>query len=53
MDPEADEILRLLDSILFSLKETLEYIGQVTDIELVMEVLGSLSELELHITEQG
>jgi len=49
--PKSDKVIWLFDSILFGLKETLEHIGQVTYVELIMEVLGSLSELKLDISE--
>lgn len=47
MHPQSDQIIWLFDSILFGLKQTLEHIGQVTYVELIMEVLSSLSELSL------
>lgn len=52
MYPQSDEVIWLLDSILLGLKQTLEHIGQVTYVELIMEVLSSLSELQLDISEQ-
>jgi hypothetical protein len=50
VDPEFDEHVGLLDGLLFSDKETLEDIGQVTHIELVMEVNSSLTEGTLDVT---
>lgn len=50
--PESDKVVWFLDGILFSLKQSLEHIGQVTHVELIMEVLSSLSELKLDITEK-
>lgn len=45
VDPQSNELIRLLDSLGLGIEETLEHVGQVTNIELIMEVLGSLSEL--------
>ena len=52
MDPQLYEVIWFFDSILFGSKKTLEHIGQVTDVEFVMEVLGCLSELKLDIAEK-
>jgi hypothetical protein len=43
--PQFDKIVRLLDGLRLGIEDTLEDISQVTNIELIMEVLGSLSEL--------
>jgi len=45
MDPHAYKIQWFLDSLRLSVENTLEDISQVTNIELIMEVSGSLSEL--------
>jgi hypothetical protein len=50
--PQSNEFIRLLDSLGLGIEETLEHVGQVTYIELIMEVLGSFSEFELNVTEQ-
>lgn len=52
VNPQFDEHVRFLDSILFGDEETLENVGQVTDVELVMEVNGSLSECALNFRVQ-
>jgi hypothetical protein len=46
--PKFDEHVRFLDDLLLGIEETLEDIGQVTHIELVMEVGSSLSEFLGH-----
>ena len=55
MHPELDEVVWFNDSFLLGLKKSLEDIGQVTNIELIMEVLGSLSEwsFDLSMELQG
>ena len=50
--PQLYKVVRLLDGILFGLKHTLEHIGQVTDIEFVMEINSGLSEVALDILMQ-
>jgi len=45
VDPKSNQVVWFLNCILFGLQKTLEHIGQMTDIEFVMEVLGSLPEL--------
>jgi hypothetical protein len=50
--PQSDEVVGLLDCLLLGSEETLEDIGQVPNIELIMEVLGGLPEVSLHFCEQ-
>lgn len=45
MNPHLYELVGLLNSLDLGSQETLENVGQVTHIELVMEVSSSLSEL--------
>lgn len=52
MDPESYQVFRLFNCIYFSLKQSLEDICQVTNIELIVEVLCSLSELVRHVSKQ-
>lgn len=44
VDPELNEVLRSLDGLLLGSKETLEDIGQMPNVELVMEVSSCLLE---------
>lgn len=43
--PQSDELIRLFNSFRFGIKDSLEDVSQVTNIEFIMEVLCSLSEL--------
>jgi len=52
VDPQFDKHVGFLDAILSGDKETLEDVGQVTDVELVVEVLSGLTEGTLDITVQ-
>jgi hypothetical protein len=52
MHPKFDEVVGLLDGLGLGSEQTLEYVGEMSDIELIMEVLGSFSEFELNVTEQ-
>ena len=52
MHPKFDEVVGFLDGLLLGSEQTLEYVGEMSDIELIMEVLGSFSEFELNVTEQ-
>jgi hypothetical protein len=45
MHPKFDKVVWLHNCFLFCLKKTLENVGQMSHIELIMEVLGSLSEV--------
>jgi hypothetical protein len=49
VDPQADEVIRFLDSLDLCSQETLEHVGQVTHVELVMEVSRSFTELLGHL----
>jgi hypothetical protein len=49
MDPKSNEVIWLLDLLLFCRKKTLEYIGQMSAVELVMEVLSSLLEASINL----
>jgi len=48
MDPKFNEIIWLFNSFLLGVEESLEDIGQMTNIELIMEILSSLSEVSLN-----
>jgi hypothetical protein len=48
MDPKSNEVIWLLDLLLFCRKKTLEYIGQMSAVELVMEVLSSLFKASIN-----
>jgi hypothetical protein len=50
MYPQLDKIIWLLDDFLFGSEKSLEHIGQVTNVEFVMEVLSGLSELQLYFS---
>jgi len=47
MHPQSDEVIRLFDRILSGGKDTLEHIGQVSAVELIVEILGSLFEASI------
>lgn len=49
MDPEFHKVIWLFDSIWLSVKQSLEHVSQMTHIELIMEVLGGLSEVSLNL----
>lgn len=49
MDPQFDKVVWLDNGFLFGLEHALENIGQVSNIELIMEVLSGLSELPLNL----
>jgi len=49
MDPQFNEVIWLFDRFLFGSQNTLEYICQVSAVELVMEVLSSLLEISVDI----
>lgn len=51
--PQLDQFLGLLDSLNLGIEQTLEHVGQVTNVELVVEVLRSLTELTGDLTVQG
>lgn len=44
MYPKLYEIVWFSNGFLFGLEETLEHVGQMSNIEFIMEVLSSLSE---------
>lgn len=46
--PEFSDLLGVLELVRSSLQDSLEYTGQVTDVELVVEVSSSLLELVAH-----
>lgn len=45
VNPKLHKVIWLLDGLLLGSQKTLEYIGQMSDGELIMEVLGGLSEV--------
>jgi len=49
MYPKFDEIIRLKNDLLPCLQYSLEYISKMTDIEFIMEILSSLSEISLNL----
>ena len=53
MDPHLNQIVGLLDNLGLGNEKTLEDAGQVTHIELIVEVNGSLSEVLLNFTVKG
>ena len=53
VNPEFDKVIGFSDGLNLSSEETLENVGQVTHIELVMEVSSGLSELGRHISVEG
>jgi hypothetical protein len=53
VDPHLDQIIGLLDGLRLGNKETLENVSQVTHIEFVMEVDGSLPEILFDFTVEG
>lgn len=53
MNPHLNEVIRLLDDLGLGNEETLEDVGEVTHVELVVEVGGSLSEVLLDLTMEG
>ena len=53
MDPEFDKVVWLFDSVWLSVKQSLEHVGQMTHIELIMEVLSGLSEVSLDLRVKG
>lgn len=53
MDPHLDQIIGLFDGLRLGNKETLENVSQVTHIEFVMEVDGSLPEILFDFTVEG
>jgi len=48
VNPKFDEIIWLFDCLLFGCEKSLEDIGQMTNIEFIMEILGSLSEVSFN-----
>ena len=50
MDPQLDELVGLTDGLGLRIEETLEHVGQVADIELVVEVLSGLAEGTSHLS---
>lgn len=52
VSPQLNKVVRLLDGFLVRLEHTLHDIGQVTHIEFVVEVNGSLLESALHLSVQ-
>jgi hypothetical protein len=49
VDPHANEVVRLLDGFNFGSQETLENVSQMTNIELVVEVCCSFTELHCNL----
>lgn len=52
MDPKLNEVVWFLDGFDLGYEETLENVGQVSHIELVVEVNGSLPEVSLYFSMQ-
>jgi len=52
VSPKLHKVIRLLDSFMSSLKDTLEHVGEMTHIELIMEVDRSLLERSLDFLVQ-
>ena len=50
MNPHLDEVIRFLDRFDLSNQETLEDIGQVSNVELIVEIHCSLTEIFLNFT---
>ena len=48
--PKSSQVVWFFDGLKFGLQKTLEDIGQMTNIEFVVEVDGSLSEVSLDLT---
>ena len=48
--PKSSQIVWFLDGLKLGLEKTLEDIGQMTNIEFIVEVDGSLSEVSLDLT---
>jgi hypothetical protein len=53
VDPHLNQIVGLFNNLGLGNEKTLENVGQVTHIELVVEVNGSLSEVLLNFTVEG
>jgi hypothetical protein len=53
VNPEFDKVVGFLDSLDLGGEKTLENVGQMTHVELVMEVSSGLSELGRHISVEG
>jgi len=49
VDPELHEVVWLLDGLKLGCEQPLEHIGQMSHVELIMEVLGGLSEASLYL----
>jgi hypothetical protein len=45
MHPKFDKVVWFGNGFLFRLEKTLEDVGQMSDVEFIMEVLGGLSEV--------
>jgi hypothetical protein len=52
MHPKFDEVVGFLDGLGLGSEQTLEYVGEMSDIELIMEVDGGLLEGTLHFLMQ-
>ena len=52
MDPQFNQIIRFFDSLWLGYEQSLEDVGQVSHIELIMEVDGSLPEVPFHLSVQ-
>jgi hypothetical protein len=50
--PQLDEVIWLLDGFDLGYEQTLENVGQVSHVELVVEVNGRLSEVSLYFCVQ-
>jgi len=49
MDPKFNKIVWFFDRILFGRKHSLEHISQMSAVEGVMEILGGLLEVSIHL----
>ena len=53
MNPQLDQVVWLLDGLWLGSQQTLEDVGQMPDIELVVEVHCSLPEVSLDLSVQS